>query len=193
MRCSLGCCLVLVLSGLLALPAADAPATIRVDAAKSAGQVSRYLTGACIEDVNHEIYGGLYSQMIFGESFQEPAFAPAARAASSPTAAPGQLEGETLLAEGGPGPKLVSDHAPFCQRRGRRRGLLPRPRRRQRRADRQGRQARPRRRQLRRLRGLARPRRPASSAWAGTATTGSRSRTLPARSPSAGGFASPCG
>ncbi len=28
--------------------------------------------GACIEDVNHEIYGGLYSQMIFGESFQEP-------------------------------------------------------------------------------------------------------------------------
>jgi hypothetical protein len=34
--------------------------------------VSRLLTGACIEDVNHEIYGGLYSQMIFGESFQEP-------------------------------------------------------------------------------------------------------------------------
>jgi hypothetical protein len=26
-----------------------------------------------LEDVNHEIYGGLYSQMIFGESFQEPA------------------------------------------------------------------------------------------------------------------------
>ena len=36
-------------------------------------RLSRYLTGACIEDVNHEIYGGLYSQMIFGESFQEPA------------------------------------------------------------------------------------------------------------------------
>jgi len=29
------------------------------------------MTGACIEDVNHEIYGGIYSQMIFGESFQE--------------------------------------------------------------------------------------------------------------------------
>ncbi len=39
--------------------------------------MSRYLTGACIEDVNHEIYGGIYSQMIFGESFQEPAPAPA--------------------------------------------------------------------------------------------------------------------
>jgi len=31
-----------------------------------------YLTGACIEDVNHEIYGGIDSQMIFGESFAEP-------------------------------------------------------------------------------------------------------------------------
>jgi alpha-L-arabinofuranosidase len=34
-------------------------------------QVSPLMTGACVEDVNHEIYGGLYSQMIFGESFQE--------------------------------------------------------------------------------------------------------------------------
>jgi alpha-L-arabinofuranosidase len=33
--------------------------------------VSPLMTGACIEDVNHEIYGGIYSQMIFGESFQE--------------------------------------------------------------------------------------------------------------------------
>jgi len=33
--------------------------------------ISPLLTGACIEDVNHEIYGGLYSQMVFGESFQE--------------------------------------------------------------------------------------------------------------------------
>ena len=30
------------------------------------------MTGACLEDINHEVYGGLYSQMIFGESFQEP-------------------------------------------------------------------------------------------------------------------------
>jgi len=27
--------------------------------------------GPCIEDVNHEIYGGLYAQRIFGESFEE--------------------------------------------------------------------------------------------------------------------------
>jgi len=36
-------------------------------------RVSRYVTAACVEDVNHEIYGGICSQMIFGESFQEPA------------------------------------------------------------------------------------------------------------------------
>jgi alpha-L-arabinofuranosidase len=34
-------------------------------------RISPYTTGACIEDVNHEIYGGIYSQMIFGESFEE--------------------------------------------------------------------------------------------------------------------------
>jgi hypothetical protein len=63
----------LVFSGLwgVLLQAKDAAIVI------NAGQVlhtnSPYLTGACIEDVNHEIYGGIYSQMIFGESFAEPA------------------------------------------------------------------------------------------------------------------------
>ncbi len=55
-----------------ALPIFAADATIDVQADHITGQVSRLLTGACIEDVNHEIYGGIYSQMIFGESFQEP-------------------------------------------------------------------------------------------------------------------------
>ena len=47
-------------------------ARIEVACDGPARPVSRLLTGACIEDVNHEIYGGIYSQMIFGESFQEP-------------------------------------------------------------------------------------------------------------------------
>ena len=109
---------VLLLIGVAALPAAgpggDQPphATIRIDAAKSAGRVSRYLTGACIEDVNHEIYGGLYSQMIFGESFQEPpSYGPVKgfRAFGGSWA----LRGEELDAGGGPGPTLVSDRAPL--------------------------------------------------------------------------------
>jgi hypothetical protein len=45
---------------------------IRVDARQILHPVSRYLTGACLEDVNHEVYGGIDSQMIFGESFAEP-------------------------------------------------------------------------------------------------------------------------
>jgi hypothetical protein len=56
-----------------ALSACAADVHINVQADSAVGIVSRLLTGACIEDVNHEIYGGLYSQMIFGESFQEPA------------------------------------------------------------------------------------------------------------------------
>ena len=48
-------------------------ATITVEAKHVLHPISPYLTGACLEDVNHEVYGGLYSQMIFGESFQEPA------------------------------------------------------------------------------------------------------------------------
>jgi alpha-L-arabinofuranosidase len=56
-----------------ALSACAADVTIHVQADHVVGPVSRLLTGACIEDVNHEIYGGLYSQMIFGESLQEPA------------------------------------------------------------------------------------------------------------------------
>ncbi len=46
---------------------------IQVQAEQVFRPVSRLLTGACIEEVIHEIYGGNYSQMIFGESFQEPA------------------------------------------------------------------------------------------------------------------------
>jgi alpha-L-arabinofuranosidase len=46
---------------------------MRIDAGQVCHRISRLLTGACIEDVNHEIYGGIYSQMIFGESFGEQA------------------------------------------------------------------------------------------------------------------------
>lgn len=48
-------------------------ATIQVDAATVKNRITPWLYGACIEDVNHEIYGGLYDQKIFGESFEEPA------------------------------------------------------------------------------------------------------------------------
>ncbi|GAA4322634.1 DUF1080 domain-containing protein [Mucilaginibacter gynuensis] len=47
-------------------------AHIAVNAAQVLNNIPANLYGSCIEDVNHEIYGGLYDQRIFGESFEEP-------------------------------------------------------------------------------------------------------------------------
>jgi len=54
------------------LGAGPADSKLSVDAGKVVNRVSPLMYGSCIEDVNHEIYGGLYAQMIFGESFEEP-------------------------------------------------------------------------------------------------------------------------
>jgi alpha-L-arabinofuranosidase len=52
---------------------ADTPdSVISVSAKHALNTVSPLMYGSCIEDVNHEIYGGLYDQKIFGESFEEP-------------------------------------------------------------------------------------------------------------------------
>jgi hypothetical protein len=84
--------------------------TIDVRADQVLHKVSPYLTGACIEDVNHEIYGGIYSQMIFGESFQEPSLPPSVTGFKA-------YGGRWVVADGvvsvdaADGPKLVSDLA----------------------------------------------------------------------------------
>ena len=49
--------------------------TLTVDAGKVVCHVEPLIYGAGAEDVNHEIYGGLYDQKIFGEGFEEPAVA----------------------------------------------------------------------------------------------------------------------
>ncbi len=56
----------------MAARAAEPDSSIKIDAGKVLNHVSPLMYGSCIEDVNHEIYGGLYAQMIFGESFEEP-------------------------------------------------------------------------------------------------------------------------
>lgn len=88
-------------------------ATISVQADQVLGRVSPYLTGACIEDVNHEIYGGLYSQMIFGEAFQEPPPSPVIRGFKAQGGRWIARDGEIQI-NGLDGPKLVSDHTPFA-------------------------------------------------------------------------------
>lgn len=92
-------------------PAIDA--VIHVDAAGPGRPLSKYLTGVCIEDVNHEIYGGIYSQMIFGESFQEPSRTAPVRGFVSPDGQWTVRDGE-VLGGGGPGPKLVHEGPAFA-------------------------------------------------------------------------------
>lgn len=50
--------------------------SVVIDAEKVENTITPWLYGSCIEDVNHEIYGGLYDQKIFGESFEEPVPSP---------------------------------------------------------------------------------------------------------------------
>ena len=87
--------------------------TIRVDPAKQVGTVSPYLAAVCLEDVNHEVYGGLYSQLIFGESFQEPPVSEPARGFVAfggqwSVSADGVLDGD----RGNGGPKVVRAAVP---------------------------------------------------------------------------------
>jgi alpha-L-arabinofuranosidase len=101
-----------ILAGILSVltPVGQAKgATITVNADQVLHTNSPYLTGSCIEDVNHEIYGGIDSQMIFGESFAEPA-------AQLPLKGFKAYEGRWTLADagslqgvGGNGSKIVWD------------------------------------------------------------------------------------
>jgi alpha-L-arabinofuranosidase len=83
-------------------------ATITVQADRTLHRLSPYLVGACIEDVNHEIYGGIYSQMVFGESFQEPP-RPVKLKGFTPYGGAWRLSDGVLDADAGSGPKLVGD------------------------------------------------------------------------------------
>lgn len=93
-------------------PGPTQKALIDIRADKPTTPVSRLLTGACIEDVNHEIYGGLSSQMIFGESFQEPPTLPRLKGFRVLGGRWQVRQGELHFA-GGPGDKLVSELPAF--------------------------------------------------------------------------------
>ena len=54
------------------LPLTIMAQTLTVDAADVKARIPSLIYGAGEEDVNHEIYGGLYDQRIFGEGFEEP-------------------------------------------------------------------------------------------------------------------------
>ncbi len=112
-----GCLAVLACALALSGIALESPqaqeAALTVDADQVMHRLTRTLTGACIEDVNHEVYGGIDSQMLFGESFQEPA--PALSPVEGFKAYGGEwkLENGELIGKGENGPKLVRDAEAF--------------------------------------------------------------------------------
>ena len=56
----------------LPVSAAEGVVRVTVDASDVRAEVSPWIYGLGMEDVNHEIYGGLDAQRLFGESFEEP-------------------------------------------------------------------------------------------------------------------------
>jgi len=110
MRIIVGIAILIVCSCAARALAQDA--RITVHAATILHTLSPYMTGACIEDVNHEIYGGIYSQMIFGESFQEPP-TPTPLKGFTPHGGNWTVQDAQLHAPAGDGYKLISDQPPF--------------------------------------------------------------------------------
>jgi alpha-L-arabinofuranosidase len=87
-------------------------ASIKVYPEEIISRPNRLGTGVCIEDVNHEIYGGIYSQMIFGESFQEPYQTPPS-ATFTPYQGNWTLQNGELSVGGQSEAKLISNHPAF--------------------------------------------------------------------------------
>ena len=56
-----------------------AAVNVTVDLGSVKAEVPRTIYGTGLEDVNHEIYGGLDAQRLYGESFEEPALPPGPR------------------------------------------------------------------------------------------------------------------
>jgi alpha-L-arabinofuranosidase len=98
---------------LLALPAVVfcQQTQISINATRVLNRVPGNFYGACIEDVNHEIYGGIYDQRIFGESFEEPAPGPIVKGWQS-FGGEWQPGRQSITVNAGEGYKLVRQKSP---------------------------------------------------------------------------------
>ncbi|MES2375963.1 MAG: family 16 glycoside hydrolase [Bacteroidota bacterium] len=94
---------------LFTLTANAQTARITVDAAKVMNTIPAKMYGSCIEDVNHEIYGGLYDQRLYGESFEEPA-APMKIIGWKTLNGLWKINGGALFVKAGEGDKLIREN-----------------------------------------------------------------------------------
>lgn len=115
LRVWLACALPVVLLSLPSIAAAQ-DLTIRVDASDAKTKVWRTKLGSCLEDVNHEVYGGIYSQMIFGEHFQEPPPRPEI-AGFKRFAGDWRVESGEVSVDAKEGPKLIANGVDFADGR----------------------------------------------------------------------------
>lgn len=88
---------------------AQTDSAIHIDAGIVKNHITPWMVGSCIEDVNHEIYGGLYAQRIFGESFEEPPTPISPVAGWTAYGGQWRLEGDALHVNADQGAKLIND------------------------------------------------------------------------------------
>jgi hypothetical protein len=67
-----GICVLTFFSALNSMSADEPVARIMIKASKSLFELSELMIGANMEDLHYQMTGGLYSQLIHGESFFEP-------------------------------------------------------------------------------------------------------------------------
>lgn len=90
-------------------------ASIVVQADQVLHRLSPYYAGACLEDVNHEVYGGIDSQMIFGESLAEPAAQLPLKGFNTYDGRWTLGAGDCVQGVGGGGAKIVWDDAALAE------------------------------------------------------------------------------
>ena len=88
---------------------AQTDSQITVDAGVIKNHITPWMIGSCIEDVNHEIYGGLYAQRIFGESFEEPPIASSPVVGWTAYGGDWRFEDNSLVVNADSGAKLLND------------------------------------------------------------------------------------
>ena len=103
----------LILSTLVASSALAQGLKLEINPDKVLNPITPLLYGAGMEDVNHEIYGGFYSQRIFGESFEE-GVKPEGIVGMSHYNRPIMMDGDAIQVYSESSAMLVSDNHSFA-------------------------------------------------------------------------------